>query len=267
MFKSKAFAAATVFVSVMTFSSVASATIFQRDYNNQGVWSSYDDQNDVYALRFRSDLGKDGFYLVVTDGANPKGDEGRFAILYGDLESNRITAYTYEDGRRRESYTEGTFLGTFENAFSDAGPHRRHGYEQTQFNLDVSEINNALGGDWKGVVQGEETGIWFHQTSGSDFTYGEDGTILDYQFTDQMFLDRGRDDSFTRPSADCVDTFDNPNSHLQGCTPTQLSAFNASAGISGGSSSGGGSVPAPGGLALVLVGLLGLNRMRRRHKS
>ncbi len=264
MVKNKAFAAVTAFVSAITYSSIAIATTFQTDYNNRGIWSSFDTENDIYSLRFRSDLGKDGFYLVVTNGDNPKGDGDNYAILYGDRDSNRITAYTYDGDNNAESFQSGTLLGTFENAFVDIGPHSRHGYDQTGFNLDVSDINSAFGGDWKGIIQGPETGIWFHQTSDSEFTYGADGSIVDYAFSDTLYFDRGNDDSFIRAPANCTA---NSGSTSSRCSPTSFIANNNVFGDSTGGGSGGGSVPAPGGLAIVLIGLLGLGRMRSRSKA
>lgn len=246
-------AAAAAFVAAISFSSTASATIFNIDYHEAGVWNAYDDENEVYAMKFRSDQGKDGFWLVVTDGANPKGTSDDYAILYGDLKENRISAYAYNGLNSNNSFETGDLLGTFDDAFSSGGQHARYGYDMTMFSLDVGSINAALGGS--GVTLGDKAGIWFHQSAGSQFTYGADGSITDYVFTDQMFLDRGNDD--------ITNTFDSPD-----CVTSQNFQFVNSCGstqLAGGSvGNGGGSVPAPGGLALVLVGLAGLGRLKRR---
>ncbi len=288
MTKCKSFVSAITFASVMAMTSAASATVFTNEYN--GVVSSYDDTNDVYAMTFRSDLGNDGFSLIVTDGTRPAGTAGTYAILYGDLANNRITAYSYEGGASSDAHTRGTLLGTFENAFSDAGPHSTLGYDQLAFNLDVSDINSALGGGWRGVVSGDKSGIWFHESQGSSFTYGADGSIVDYTFTSRTFLDRDYVTSGTNgPSVNCATTPDpiycnptlaNPpgisssggfvdggsSSSSSGGGSTSSSGGGTSSGGSVPSSSGGGSVPAPGGLAILLVGLAGLTRMRRREK-
>lgn len=256
-------AAAAAFAAAISFSSAASATIFNIDYHDAGVWNAYDDENQTYAMKFRSDQGKDGFWLVVTDGDNPKGDSSDFAILYGDLKENRITAYTYDGANNSNSYDSGTFLGTFDNAFSSGGQHARYGYDMTMFSLDVGAINDAFGDMWTGVALGEKAGIWFHQSEGSQFEYGADGNILDYSFASQMWLDRGGDDiGGTFASPDCVtsQSFQFVNS----CGSTQLAG--GALGV-GGTGAGGGSVPAPGGLALVLVGLAGLGGLRRRNKK
>lgn len=249
----KFFAAIATFAAAATFSAAASATVFFKDYHDAGVWNAYDDQNEVYAMKYRSDQGKDGFWLVVSDGDNPKGNGTDYAILYGDRAENRITAYTYTGANNSDSYETGTYLGTYDGVFQDGGIDRKRGYELTMFSLDVGAINDAFGGDWKGVVLGAETGIWFHESAGSNFSYDADGKITDYTFASQMYLDRGRmaaDGSVASP--DCVTNFDQPRSYLDSCgsaTPT---------------TPGGGSVPAPGGLALVLFGLAGLARLGRR---
>jgi len=254
------FIAATVLAAATSFSASAHAQLFLVDYNDAGVWNAYNSETENYAMKFRSDQGKDGFWLVVTDGDNPKGDGVSNAILYGDLENNRITAYTYDGTNSSESFGSGTLLGTYENVFVDGGTHARHGYDMTMFNLDVSEINGALGADFDGVQIGEKAGIWFHQSAGSNFTYGEDGSIVDYAFDSQMWLDRSNDATWTRSDVNEICGSD-VASQVYWCGPgTEI----ASAGNTGGGTSGGGSVPAPGGLALILVGLAGLGRKFRK---
>jgi len=263
--------AATLLAAATSFSASANATVFAIDYHDVGVWNAYDTETETYAMKFRSDLGKDGFWLVVTDGDNPKGDGTSNAILYGDLENNRITAYTYNGENTSDSFTDGTLLGTYENVFSSGGTHA-NGYELTMFNLDVSEINGSIGADFDGVQLGEQAGIWFHQSAGSDFAYGADGSIVDYAFDSQMWLDRGNDYARNRGTISCIDgtaqgtvapgVLQLPG-YLNPCNATQIASAGNTGGTSGGSTSGGGSVPAPGGLALILVGLAGLGRKFR----
>jgi len=178
-------AALSAFATAATFSAAANATVFAIDYHDKGVWNAYDLENEAYALSFRADQGNDGFWLVVTDGGNPKGDGSSHAILYGDIKNDRITAYTYDGKNSEKSFATGTLLGTYENAFTDGGTHMKYGYDLTNFSLDVSGLNNALGPDFDGVVLGPDAGIWFHQSTGSEFTYGADGSITDYVFDNQ----------------------------------------------------------------------------------
>lgn len=263
----KIFAAAAAFTTAMSISAAASASIFAVDYHDAGVWNAYDADNETYAMKYRSDQGKDGFWLVVTDGGNPKGDGTSNAILYGDLANNRITAYTYNGENNADSFSAGTLLGTYDGAFSSGGTHPTYGYEMTMFSLDVSAINGALGPDFDGVQLGEQAGIWFHQSAGSDFTYGADGSITDYTFDNQMWLDRGNDPTRDRGMTDCA-TGSSTLASGSNALPGYLNSCGSTE-LAGGSvgSSGGGSVPAPGGLALLLVGLAGLGRKMRGKKA
>ena len=135
------------------------------------------------------------------------------------------------------------------------------------FSLDVSEINNALGDDFDGVKIGEEAGIWFHQSAGSDFEYGDDGSITNYAFDNQMFLDRGNDLTRDLEAINCAEGGRTTRNGLDLCSFTQIADGSVTSSSGAGTSSGGGSVPAPGGLALILVGLAGLGRKFRNSKA
>ncbi len=222
-----------------TLAAPASATVFTKDYHGPGVWNSYDDQNQTYTMKFKDDGSKDGFWLVVSPGANPKQHMDEYAILYGDRAANRITAYTYDGQNSAGSFRTGDYLATYENAFSTAGG-------MTMFALDVSGINDAYdSAAWAGVGFGDQQGIWFHQSNGSNFAYDANGGITDYTYGGQMWVDNAFQNTQRR---ECTAATAHRYYCQDGDTPTRT---------------GGGSVPAPGGLALVLLGLAGFG-MRRR---
>lgn len=213
----------------------ASATIFTKDYHDAGVWNAFDDEKQTYSMKFTDDGSKDGFWLVVSAGQNPKTHATEYAILYGDRAADRITAYTYDGQNSSRSFQDGTKLATYENAFSTSGG-------MTLFSLDVADINAAYDTpDWQGVQFGPETGIWFHQTAGTEFTYDDAGDITSFGFDNQVWLD-------TSLQGTNVRTCRHAGQYYCGTSTTPT---------------GGGSVPAPGGLALILIGLAGFG-MRRK---
>ncbi len=247
--------ALTVVAATVLSAGTASATIFTADYDRE-VWNSYDDATETYTMKFRDDGSKDGFWLVVSPGPNPKTNVSEYAVLYGDRTTNRITAYTYDGQNNPNSYQNGQLLGTFDNAFTSGGTN------MTMFSLDVSSINSAFSDPaWLGVAIDQQAGIWFHQTAGTDIAYNADGSISNFGFDSQMWLDRGFQDTVARScSANndaryfCSGTPSSPTTP-GGSTPT----------TPGGSTPApGGSVPAPGGLALLLVGLAGFGLRRKK---
>ncbi len=123
----------------------------------------------------------DGFWLVLSDGPDPKKGASEYAILYGDLGANRLSVYAYDTKLGEESYKGGNLLASYDGILSKKG-----------FSLDVTDINNAFKTkDWDGVQIGEKAGIWFHASTDSEFSYGKKGELRDYEFCGQSWVDAG----------------------------------------------------------------------------
>ena len=157
----------------------------------------YDSNTETFTWSYEAEPGtggniNDGFWLVVSDGDNPKGHVDEYAILYGDLDANRVTAYVYNGQNSPNSVNDPqAFLQSFAGAFSNTD----HGAGAISFTIDTSYLNsaaaagiagntNAAPNDWEGVTFDQQLGIWFHATSGTNITYDDTtngkGKILTY---------------------------------------------------------------------------------------
>lgn len=185
--------------------------------------------------------GRDGgFWLVVSDGPNPKDQIGEYAILYGDLNRNRITAYEYNGNNSANSITDpGNLLEVFFDALTfidDGGSETPDGV--VKFDIDVSSINMMdLGDDWDGVSFGEKIGVWFH--------FGENLRARYNDHTNELKkFDLGHQgwvDFKNKHTNDCDDLPDG----FPGCDPAEISE--------------------PTSVALLGFGLIGLAAYRRRR--
>jgi hypothetical protein len=85
----------------------------------RNVTTSYDTGTEEFAWSYtigRDSAGNfsDAFWLVVTDFENPKADANEYAILYGDVAGNKISAYDYSGLNNANSYiTPGNILDSF----------------------------------------------------------------------------------------------------------------------------------------------------------
>lgn len=186
----------------------------------KNVTTSYDASNEIFSWAYtigRDNAGNlsDGFWLVVTDGENPKGDMNEYAILYGDVSGNRVSAYEYSGLNNANSYiTPGNLLDSFTGIISssddDKGTANLNDDTRTiGFSIDVSDINDGNEdtneGIWEGTQFGEKIGIWFHPSSSSTFTYSsETGNLTSYGYNRQGYYDTGNQTTTTVPEPDLL---------------------------------------------------------------
>jgi len=133
-------------------------------------------------------VAANGFWLVVSNGPEPKTKAGQYAILYGDQAASRLTAYEYSGENNGNSFAQpGNFLGSWDlNSTRNAEDNAT----EVSFMLDATSINGAYTGDcstatgncdttaanwdsslWQGVAFDENIGYWFHNFNNSEFSY------------------------------------------------------------------------------------------------
>lgn len=149
----------------------------QYDYTNGSFDISYNNKTEQLSVGYPH-IGNDNFWLVISDGPMPQTDPAKFAILYGDVENQRLTVYPY-NGIRGFDTDNASFtshpqpIAQFNNIDLSDG-----------FTIDASAINGAspanAAHDWKGVEFGEQVGVWYH-TGEYSFEYDEHNQITRFR--------------------------------------------------------------------------------------
>lgn len=227
--------------------SSAQANVYNFENTNPGgnnragditnITSSYDSGSEV--LNWQSTISQsggnlaDGFWLVLSDGPNPKSHHNEYAIFYGDSYTGNLSAYVYSGANSSNSWnTPGehiqTFGGAFESDTSVAG-------EVTfSFSIDATSLNSyvpttAGTNEWDGASYGESIGIWYHPLVFNDAPeYNADGSLSSFSYGAFGWYDTAYEQTEVIP--DVTD------------------------------------VPEPGALALAGLGLVGMVVGRRRRK-
>lgn len=203
----------------------------------KNITTSYSSTAEIFSWEYTIDDINDGFWLVVSDGPNPKlGQSDEYAILYGDLANNNniLSAYQYNGANNSVSWNNpGNLLQQWNNVMTITS---NNPDEKTiSFSIDVSGINSQnLGNEWDGVQFGggekNQIGIWFHTSRGSQFSYDNSGKITGYSYKAQGYHDSNAQTVVEEPL--------DPNE-----------------------------IPAPNALLLLGLGLLGMTYTRRNKAA
>ncbi len=234
---------ALLFFASCVFAATANATIYTYNTNNPGLFggsyatsnnlgydsisASFNDANNQFSweVDYSGTSTPDGFWLVISDGPNPKNNPLEYTIFYGNYTSSNLSAYAYNGNNNAGSWMANPYLGDYSSATYD------NGSDVFGFSLDATAINNAaLGPDWDGTQFATNIGIWFHPSYNLSSSFNPDGSIERFYPRNNAWFDTNYD-------GDC-DTND------RGCITTQ--------------------VPEPATFALMGLGLLGLGATRKK---
>lgn len=147
----------------------------------------------VTTSNYSSSKTANGFWLVVSDGPNPKSHVNEYAILYGSAVTGDLYAYQYDGTNTSNSWMNSAgHLETFEDALTTTSFNQDYTWTngdllqdrpfvKFDFSIDVTDINNAFSGnDWDGMQFDDNIGIWFHPFRSYDgwFQTSPDGQLI-----------------------------------------------------------------------------------------
>jgi hypothetical protein len=138
-----------------------------------------------------------GFWMVLSDGENPKNDVNEYAIVYGDGLTGDLTAYTYNGINSSDSWaTPGDYIETFTDVLTmDTSVADEVTFS---FSIDATGVNDhdpdnglVATDDWDGINFDEHIGIWFHAVvfDGAGPTYDNDGKLTSFPYSSQSWYD------------------------------------------------------------------------------
>lgn len=154
--------------------------------------STFDENTDVFNwdVTFSDGATKNtnGYWLVVSDGPNPKNINSQLAIMYFDatnLADPKVSIYRYNGANSSSSFaTPGDLLASTEGAgasdivasASQSGSSRtfRLRVDATAINARYAPGASTVFPDWEGIQFGHRIGMWFHAIKNANFQYNGD---------------------------------------------------------------------------------------------
>lgn len=156
-------------------------------YQYDSIKTTYNDQTNIltWEVAHSGSVIPKNFWLVISDGDNPKYNVNEFAIFYGSYDSDILSAYEYNGQNNANSYQNLDFIGDYSAGLTENG-------NVLGFSIDITGINafNSDDADWDGSKFAEKVGIWFHPFIGG-ITSNEDGEILSLDIQKQGWYDVG----------------------------------------------------------------------------
>ena len=195
--------------------------------NITAITTTYDDvaHTLTWSTTLTSESGTiaDGFWLVLSDGPNPKGLSDQLPIYYFDATNSfdpagnyngltpTLTAYGYNGLNANSSYLDpgvglmSSISGVAWNSNNQLTASGSLTSRTFSFSLDVSNLDSSLfvnsrytaagvpfdPANWEGAGYDSSIGIWYHATEsgGADPIYNSEGFLKDFPAKSQSYYD------------------------------------------------------------------------------
>ncbi len=238
----KALSVASLILAGCIFTASANATVYTYNSNSAGIFSnskvnpkghgydsitaSFNDATNQFSWKVNYNNNKaKGFWLVVSDGPNPKSNVNEYTMFYGDYKSNNLSAYVYDGKNGPNAWKNNKFIGDYSSSMYG------NGSDTFGFSLDATSMNGqGFGTDWDGAQFADNIGIWFHPIYKLKSKFKKNGEIKKFNPKKAYWYD-------THMDGDC-------GTNDRGCVTAE--------------------VPEPTTFALMGLGLLGLGAARKK---
>lgn len=132
-----------------------------------------------------------GPWFVINHGPHPEDSDKGIAIFYGDGGSGRVSAYVYDNEKKKKSWEIAAgFLETFPSAisFTPLGGD----LVELDVSLNVGTVNGAFPGDsdWQGLFFQNSIGFWAAVVGNTDMQFDDDGRLTRLRYDGRSSYDR-----------------------------------------------------------------------------
>lgn len=227
-----------VFLAALAAGTIAQATTWTFDYNPtlgeqnpdggriNNIKTTFNDVTN--RMTFEVNLGAtasggrtDGFWLAINDGPNPKGHAGELGLLYFDAFGPGgpvLTAYNYNGFNGDTSYYDGSPASGIQAPDKIASSLKTPGFVNSLtfvnnangtrtlgFDIDATVINNHTplypgSSPWTGIGFDNKIGMWLHTVNNLTTSYGTDGYLKNWSYTEQGWFDASNKDAVPEPA-------------------------------------------------------------------
>ena len=145
-----------------------------------------------------------GFTLAISSGPNPKGVAGQLALFYFDASKGApiLTAYGYNGQNAVNTFSTPNPPDFIASSTANANwvnsltyKTEANGSKTLGFDINASMINSHIspytpaGSSFEGAKYGSNIGIWFHDYTGLQTSYLDNGYVATWNYSNQGWYD------------------------------------------------------------------------------